>query len=177
MSENFHFQKSSGPASSGWRVAVLGRNPRRTLTRASVLLLGSFVVFKFLFLPIRVTGISMDPNYRDGRINFVNSLSYAWSEPRRGDVVAIQMAGRRVLLLKRVIGLPGETVAITRGVVTINGQILPEPYVKFSSGWDKDAVTLGPGEYFVVGDNRSMDVQHHTLGVTLRQRIVGKVLL
>jgi signal peptidase I len=163
-----------------WRRALVGRNPKRTMIRAACLLVISIVIFKFILLPVRISGISMDPTYRDGRVNFINRLAYLKSDPERYDVVGIRMAGTRVQLFKRVIGLPGETVAIRNGVVFINGEALPEPYLGAGSvnpDWQLEEKVLGPGQYFVVGDNRSMDQRFHEFGIAERLRIVGKVLL
>jgi len=77
----------------GWlRVALIGRNPKRTLIRAVILAICCFVffkffVFKFIVLPVRIEGYSMFPTYRDWGINFVNRLAYRHAEPQRGDVV------------------------------------------------------------------------------------------
>ena len=82
----------------------------------------------------------------------------------------------RVMLMKRIIGLPGETVAFVNGRVLINGQILDEPYEEDGKGcdWNCAPVTLGPDQYYVVGDNRSMPPEYHTHGIYQRSRIVGK---
>jgi len=117
------------------------------------------------------------PTYQDGRVNFVNRLAYLFHEPRRGDVVSIRLAGLHVMYMKRIVGLPGETVAFDDGHVLIDGRILDEPYVRRPCHWERKAVTLGPDQYFVVGDNRSMPIEDHTMGETRRERIVGKVLL
>ena len=81
------------------------------------------------------------------------------------------------MFLKRIIALPGETIAFHRGHVFINGQQLDEPYVKFSCDWEIAARVLGTNEYYFVGDNRSMAAGEHTKGVGDRSRIVGKTLL
>jgi len=91
--------------------------------------------------------------------------------------VTIRYAGEHLMLLKRIIGLPGETVAFDNGAVLINGQPLPEPYEKHPGDWTLLPRKLGPDEYFVVGDNRTMPYKQHTFGVVERFRIVGKVLL
>jgi len=155
---------------------AVGRRPRRTLARAGILLLSSLVTFKFLILPIRVVGISMIPAYRNGTVNFVNRISYSKAKPNRGDVVAIRMAGEKSLLLKRIIALPGERVAIRRGVVTINGAPLNEPYVLANRTWNSPEIHLNDNEYFVIGDNRTMDQRWHDFGVRKREDIVGKVI-
>jgi signal peptidase I len=167
---------------SDWRARLIfGRRPRRTLYRVLLLVVLSLLFFKFLFLPIRVTGISMAPTYRDRSINFVNRTSYLWSPPKRGDVVGIRsMTGNSLLYLKRIVGLPGETVKVEEGKIKINGQVLKEPYVKFNNRvfpWElPNRVTLAEDEYFVVGDNRGMNVNEHTFGTIHAHRIVGKVL-
>jgi len=158
------------------RILVIGRNPKVTLARAVVLAILCFVVFKFVLLHIRVEGISMLPTYQDGSAHFVNRLAYLWHEPRRGDVVSIRLAGVHLMYLKRIIGLPGETVAFANGQVLINDQVLDEPYEKLSCDWNLPPEKLGPDEYFVVGDNRTMPPENHTFGKVERDRIVGKTI-
>jgi signal peptidase I len=159
------------------RALLYGRNPKRTLIRIVVLVAVFCVAFGFVLLPIRITGISMLPNYPNGSLNLVNRLAYFRHEPQRGDVVSIRLTGPHVLFMKRIIGLPGETVAFENGRVLINGKILAEPYEKFSCDWNRPPVTLAADEYFFVGDNRSMPQEDHTFGIQKRNRIVGKVLL
>ncbi|MEI8044796.1 MAG: signal peptidase I [Verrucomicrobiota bacterium] len=149
----------------------------RTLARIVVLVTVSFVVFKFALLPIRVEGTSMLPTYQNRRINFVNRLAYRQREPQRGDVVSIRTTGFHIMYMKRIIGLPGETVAFHKGQAVIDGKVLSEPYVKFSCDWEVPPESLGPDEYFCVGDNRSMNPSEHFKFRAPRSRIVGKVLL
>jgi signal peptidase I len=159
------------------RTIVIGRNPRRTMVRVLVLICSCLVVFKFVLLPIRVEGVSMLPTYRSNGVNFVNRLAYSFHEPRRGDVVAIRLSGPSVMFMKRIIGLPGESVAFHEGHAYINGQLLEEPYVKFPSNWEHEPRQLGSTEYYVVGDNRSMPQADHSEGKAARERIVGRILL
>jgi signal peptidase I len=161
---------------SAIRRFVFGKNPRRTAIRVLVLAGISFIVFKWVLIPIRTEGSSMLPTYAPNRLHFVNRLSYGTGGPRRGDVVAIQMAGPHVLYVKRVVGLPGERVAIAEGQVQINGVPLSEPYVRHRRPWDVEEVTLGPREYFVIGDNRGMSVGQHDFGRAEVDRILGKVV-
>jgi signal peptidase I len=141
-----------------------------------VLAAASFITFKWLLIPIRTEGSSMLPTYAPDKLNLVNRFAYSGAKPVRGDVVAIRMAGPRVLYVKRVIGLPGERVALRGGTVFINGSALPEPYVKHRRPWDVDEVTLGQREYFVMGDNRGMSAADHDFGRVELERILGKVL-
>jgi signal peptidase I len=162
------------------RVVLIGRNPKFTLVRIAIttVLLVSF--FKFVLLPIRVQGPSMLPTYDSRGVNFVNRLAFIRSEPRRGDVIAIRYSGTHTMLMKRVIGLPGETVEFHRGDVLIDGTKLPEPYITnkvFQGDWTLPPETLAADEYFVVGDNRSMPSADHTFGRAKRYRIIGKIFL
>ena len=165
--------------SPGWVQRVLiGRNPKRTLVRIVILVVVSTVVFKFVLQPIRVEGVSMLPTYHDRGINLVNRLAYVFHQPRRGDVVAIRTpAGEHVMYMKRIIGLPGETVAFHRGRLYINGNPMDEPYVRFRCYWDHEPEQVGPDQYYVVGDNRDMPWDYHEKGRPARDLIVGKVVL
>lgn len=136
-----------------------------------------FLVRAYALIPIVVRGPSMLPTYQQSGINFVNRLAYLHSEPRRGDVVAIRTSGTSIMYMKRIVGLPGETVAFHEGHILINGKILNEPYVKFPCDWERAPVKLGGNQYFVVGDNRSMPEKYHVFGETERERIVGRILL
>ena len=169
---------SNSPPRPGWlRVIAVGRNPRVTLIRILILVVACFVVFKFILLPLRVTGISMEPTCKDHSINFLNRLDYLAHEPQRGDVVGIRFAGPHVVLMKRIVGLPGETIAFVNGEIFINGAPLAEPYEKNPCDWTLPPEKIGPDEYFVVGDNRTMPPQDHVFGRVERERILGKVLL
>jgi signal peptidase I len=154
------------------RRIVFGQNPRRTAVRVLVLAAISFITFKWVLIPTRTEGTSMLPTYAPDRLHFVNRLAYGASGPTRGDVVAIQLAGPHVVYIKRIVGLPGERVAVSGGLVQIDGAALPEPYVKHRRAWDLDEVTLGPREYFVIGDNRGTS----DYGRTTVDRILGKVV-
>jgi signal peptidase I len=165
------------------RIAVIGRNPKVTLARIVVLVVTCVVVFRFILLPIRVDGVSMLPAYKDRSVNFVNRLAYRLREPRRGDVVGILLVGTNVfyrkpglMYLKRIVGLPGETVAFREGRLLINGTPLEEPYVKDRCDWNCAPIAVGANQYFVVGDNRSVPQEFHTHGMAERGQILGKVL-
>ena len=165
-----------------WVKAVaVGRRPGRTLVRLALLIslaLVAFVVLRFVLLPVQITGPSMYPTFRDGSLNFINCLAYLRHEPQRGDVVGIRFSDSRVMLVKRIVGMPGEVLYFSRGKVYINGKALPEPYLKLpSKDWESPPKQLGPEEFYVVGDNRSMSFENHTKGGAERKRIIGKILL
>ncbi|HEY5043447.1 MAG TPA: signal peptidase I [Verrucomicrobiae bacterium] len=169
--------ETTSPPRHGWlRIVAVGRNPRLTLVRILVLVAACFVVFKFILLPLRVSGISMEPTYHDRSINFLNRLAYLTHEPQRGDVVSIRYAGPHVTLMKRIVGLPGETIEFVNGKIFINGVPLAEPYEKNPCDWNLPPEKIGPDEYYVVGDNRTMPPDDHVHGRVERKRILGKVL-
>ncbi|HTV61328.1 MAG TPA: signal peptidase I [Verrucomicrobiae bacterium] len=165
---------SSNPHS--WlRIILIGRNLKRTLFRAAIWAAVCFVIFKVALVRVEVIGISMLPTCPEYSRYWVNRCAYLWHEPRRGDIVAIRLAGPHEMLLKRIIGLPGETVAFSDGQVLINGVVLNEPYEKFPCNWDQPPVLLTNGEYYVCGDNRTMPAVDHEHGICQRYRIVGKI--
>jgi signal peptidase I len=155
---------------------LVGRRPSRTLVRAAIIVVVSVVTFGWVLRPIRAYGPSMQPTYRDGGLYLVNRLAYLAGEPRRGDVVAIRLAGPRVLFVKRVLGLPGERVRIDAGIVHVDEKPLDEPYVVHRAAWVMREKRLGNREYFVAGDNRGMPIDQHDLGTVSRDRIVGRML-
>ena len=165
------------------QVVTIGRRPRNTLIRIAVLVVVCFVTFKFVLLPIRIEGISMQPTCHDHQIGCVNRLAYLHHEPRRGDIISVRfskpdgLGNPSIMYMKRIIGLPGETVTFHGGHAYINGQLLDEPYIKFSCDWEHEPIQCGPGQYYVVGDNRSMPFEFHEQGRAERDRIIGKLFL
>jgi signal peptidase I len=155
---------------------ALGKSPARTMKRTAATAVLCIIVFRFLLIPARLHGTSMEPAYRNNSFNFINTLAYIRKEPVRGDVVGIRLAGRRVMLLKRIIGLPGENLEFRGGQLFINGEPFPEPYLKTESDWDMPGAEIGPDEYFAAGDNRSMPIENHELGRVRRERITGKAV-
>jgi signal peptidase I len=156
-----------------WGRLLIGRNPAVTVVRLVVLVALSSVLFKGVLIPVRVTGKSMEPTYRDGRVNFINRLAYHRDEPQRGDVVGLRRAPSRLLVLKRIVGLPGERISIRQGRVFIDGDELEEDYtdgqpIPPTSG----ERLLNEEEYFVIGDNRDLSAY----AVVERGDILGKVL-
>jgi signal peptidase I len=173
----------ANPPAPWWQVATVGRNPRTTLIRLLITAVLVYVGFRVSIQPVRVSGISMAPAYRDGQRKFINKLAYRFAPPRRGDVIAIRDAGKQVLLLKRVIGLPGERLRIVAGNVLIDGEPLDEPYllppadgIRNPAPWRIDEVRLKSDEHYVIGDNRSMRQEDHYFGIVNDSRIIGRLI-
>jgi len=184
VQDTINVTPGAGVHKPGWlQVILIGRRPRNTLLRILVLVAVCAVTFKFILLPIKVEGISMEPTYHNHRIDCINRLAYLRHDPQRFDVVGIRFSDPgtfstpREMLMKRIIGLPGETVSFHAGHAYINGELLNEPYLKFSCDWEHGPIQCGPDQYYVVGDNRSMPFELHTKGLADRNRIIGKVLL
>ena len=155
---------------------VFGKNPKVTLVRTLMLILGCYVVFAHVLIPIRVTGISMEPAYMDGRVNFVNRFAFHSHPPERGDVVGIMPDELRVMYMKRIIGLPRERIRIREGIVYVNDTPIEESYTKPNKEWNRRELRVGEGEYFVIGDNRTMPIELHAHGRVWATNIVGKVI-
>lgn len=158
------------------RTILIGRNPRRTLVRMAVTVVVCTVVFKYMFRPALVNGESMEPTVPDRGLRFINLLAYRGEDPQRGDIVAVRMAGKDMFYLKRVLGLPGETVELRDGVLLINQREVNESYLAYRGSWTMKPHTLGEDEYWVAGDNRSMPMANHKQGTTHRRFICGRLL-
>ncbi|MCC6381172.1 MAG: signal peptidase I [Dehalococcoidia bacterium] len=134
-------------------------------------------LFWLSFRPVVAIGPSMRPALAgDPGIGFENLWSYRLHDPHRGDIVSIESAiTEPQLLAKRVIGLPGETVAIVAGGVLIDGRPLAEPYVTYGSDEDLEPWLLGPGEYWVMGDNRQDSLDSRAFGPVDREDFHGQI--
>jgi len=169
----------SQSGNSSWlRTIAIGRNPLFTLIRIIILVVSTVILFGYVFVAVRITGISMAPNYVNGRLNLVNKLAYRKAEPKRGDVVAIRLVGERVVLLKRIIGLPGERVFMNQTRVYVNGEHLKEHYVKnaIHRSWTGKYWILEKDQYLVIGDNRQMPMSAHYYEVSNKKNIIGKAV-
>ncbi|MEJ0053426.1 MAG: signal peptidase I [bacterium] len=138
----------------------------------------------FIAQPFVVQGESMHPTFENGDYLIIDELSYDFSAPRRGDVVVFRYPGdTSVFYIKRIIGLPGETVRITKGVVNIqraDGSDLAlesEPYISAEDATYTLSTSLGQGEYFVMGDNRPNSSDSRVWGTLPEKDIMGRVFL
>ena len=160
------------------KIILIGRSPRRTLIRSAIIAVVCIIVFKYLLIPIRIQGMSMEPTYHDGSINFVNTLYYRFRPLKRGSIVVIPIgSGADYMHLKRIVGLPGERVCFREGRLLIDGEPILEAYVKYECDWNiEEEVLVGANEYYVVGDNRSTPIDTHKKGLVYRGKIRGNPL-
>ena len=159
-----------------WQRYLVGRHPLRTLRRIALVVVSAVLVFTYVLMPVRGVGVSMDPTIRPGEFVLVNRLTYRLRAPARGDIVAVRLAGRRAVYVKRLVALPGERLAIRGGQMIVNGTRLDEPYVVHRDAWQLPETPLGEDEYFVVGDNRGMPMALHDMGTTSHARLLGTVI-
>ena len=148
---------------------------RRFFLRLGSIALSAFVIFKYLLLPCVISGASMEPTVHSNGFTFCWSGKYWFREPRRGDIVIIKYDDG-IFFLKRVAALPGETVEFRKGKLYVDGKVQDEPYVKFPCDWEMEPVKVEPGQYYVVGDNRSMPFHQHQKGAVRGKRIIGAPL-
>ncbi len=144
--------------------------------RLLLIALGTYLIFGHVVVPVRLRGASMEPNYHDGSLHFSWRPAYLFSEPKRRDVVLVRFAGSRVMLLKRIVALAGETVEFREGQVFVNAAPRDEPYVTLPCDWNLPPRKVAPGNVYVIGDNRSMPLEQHDFGQTSRKRLRGTLL-
>lgn len=126
---------------------------------------------------VRVDGFSMRPTLQDGEYILVNKLAYKTGEPHRGDIIVfIFPVNPQEDLIKRVIGLPGETVSVHNGIVSINGAPLSEAYIASPPAYDGDWV-VPDGQLFVLGDNRNDSRDSHQWNFLPIENVIGKAVL
>ena len=137
----------------------------------------------FLVQPFYVKGASMEPNFYDHEYLVIDELSYRLREPVRGEIVVFRYPrDPSQFFIKRVIGLPGETVEVTGGNILLyndehpNGLKLDETYLPTDLRTNgKDRVTLGDGEYYVMGDNRNESLDSRSFGAIHLTDVIGRV--
>lgn len=141
----------------------------------------------FLIQPFYVKGASMEPNFYDHEYLIIDEITYRFNEPQRGDIVVFRYPRNpQEYFIKRMIALPGETIQIKDGAVTIfnkenpdgltlNEYYLPEGLKTY--GLSEEKVELSADEYFVLGDNRNSSKDSRSFGPVNRTYITGRVLL
>lgn len=172
---------------AGMNVSNAETSSKGSLVVYTIAALGLAIFIRFVVAaPYIVSGASMENTFQDFNYLIVDRLSYDFGDPRRGDVIVFdlpQESGRA--LIKRVIGLPGETVILNGTTVTIvndanpEGFTLSEPYLSPENvgGASNMRITLAPDQFFVLGDNRRVSADSRLWGALPREDIVGRVFL
>lgn len=166
----------------------------REIVETVILTLLIFFAIHFSVQPYFVDGPSMQPGLHTGDLVMVNLLSYHFGSPQRGDVIVFyppanhdhtcqQNDPQHECFVKRIVGIPGDTISITPGAVFVDNVKLNEPYIyPLAPGQNENPVVvpslhLGAGQYFVLGDNRDNSTDSRFFGPITRDSIIGKVQL
>lgn len=176
------------PAKSGWKNFI--REVLETLGLAVLL----FLVINIISARVRVDGFSMRPTLQDGEFVLINRLAYQLGTFQRGDIIVFRPPMypeadffRRLLglpnisddyedYIKRIIGLPGDTVKIGNGTVLINGTPIGEPYIAAAPAYSGEW-TVPEGNIFVLGDNRNNSADSHAWGFLPEKNVLGKAMV
>lgn len=140
----------------------------------------TYLIITFVGQRTRVSGSSMETTLSNGDNLIVDKISFRFRDPRRYEIIVFPYQyQKKTYYIKRIIGLPGETVQVKDGHVYINGQLLDEHYGNEpmqDPGIAAEPITLGPDEYFVLGDNRnhSADSRDPSVGVLHRKDLLGR---
>lgn len=159
------------------RAAASGRRAHlaREIIETIVLTVVIFVAIRYSVQTFRVDGDSMKPGLNSQEYVLVNKLAYLFNGPSRGDVIVFHFPVNPAEdFIKRVIGLPGDTIQVTPTQIIVNGDVLKEPYISQPLNQTVVNITLKPGEYFVLGDNRPFSSDSRSWGTVPRDYIIGK---
>ncbi len=145
------------------------------LTETLVLSVVLFLIINTISARIRIESISMQPTLYENDFVIVNRLAYKLGEPGRGDIIVFRYPPdpEREPYIKRVIGLPGETIKVAEGRVFVNDVQIREPYIKASPAYE-GAWQVPEGYLFVLGDNRNNSSDSHSWGMVPIENVIGK---
>jgi len=147
------------------------------LLQVVIVALAIIIPVRYYFIkPFYVKGASMEPSFHDNEYLVIDEISYRFKEPLRGEIVVFRYPrDPGQFFIKRIVGLPGETVQVTGSEVFVNGEELEEIYLESDEITKGEiVVTLQTDEYFVLGDNRSFSLDSRSFGPLKREFIVGK---
>src|SRR5271155_74356 len=171
---------SAPPAKAPSHSAQVLRHEVRVWTRDLLIAIGlALVIIVFLYQPVKVEGTSMAPLLSDQERIFINKFVYRFEPIERGDVVVFWYPlDRSKSFIKRVIGLPGETLEMRQGTLYVNGNMVPEPYVplRYEDFSNFGPVTVPRDSYFVMGDHRISSNDSRVFGAVENKFIYGRAV-
>jgi signal peptidase I len=166
----------------GKYMKIIKTNQMKPIVREVLFTLVMALLFYGIFnLVLETRGIgqtSMEPTIEPGERFVVSKISYRLHDPERGDIIILHSPydPTGIPNIKRIIGLPGETIDIKNGTVLINGRILEEPYLVQPTTGTTTALHIPAGNYFVMGDHRSVSLDSRSWGLLPRENIMGKTI-
>jgi len=143
-------------------------------------------IFLFVYLlvlqPHKIKGASMEPNFHDGEYILTDKVSYRLGNPNRGDVIVFKAPpADKDEFIKRIVGLPGETVRIEQGKLYVDDRVIEEKYIEEKAvtrsgqfAKENKTITIPADSYFVLGDNRDHSLDSRSLGLISRDKITGR---
>ena len=156
----------------------LTRRILRDILETALFTIAIFLLVRSTIQPYRIAGTSMDPNFAESQFLIVNKLAYLLDEPAHGDVIIFHHPdGSGVDVIKRVIGLPGDTIEVRQGQVFIDNLPTSEAYAVLPATYNAAPELVGTGELYVLGDNRADSADSHTWGTLSQTTLVGKAWL
>jgi len=137
-----------------------------------------FIIYQFFGRPFIVQGVSMEPNFQNGDRLIIDMISYRFNNPERGDVVVFyrRPGDNSIFNIKRIIGLPGDHIALRNGDIFVNGKIIQEKYFVssvYTPAVNRTDFSLAEDQFFVMGDNRAMSFDSRNWGPLEKSDIIG----
>lgn len=166
----------------GTRALAVGRQVGHYVIIVLLAVGSYFLVSHYFLQAVRVVGVSMVPTLRDADSYLLNRWVFYLRAPRRLDVVVLRDPLDNGFSVKRVVAVAGETVSLKGGEVYVNGRRIEEPYLRpgtatyATSGVTEQTFQCGPGQFFVLGDNRQVSIDSRAYGPVPRQNILGLVI-
>jgi len=150
----------------------------REIVETIALTLIIFLVIRFAIQSYRVSGVSMQPGLQTNEYVLVNKIAYLFHPPERGDVIVFHFPlDTSQDFIKRVIGLPGDTITYNSSMVQVDGVVLNEPYISQASNPDAKTIKVPANDFFVMGDNRPASDDSRDWGFVPKEDLVGKAVL
>lgn len=147
------------------------------LLRVVLVALCAWLLFGYILRPAIIKGESMMPTYGSFSVNICWLPAYWFAEPAVGDIVTVRYVDNRTMLLKRIVALEDDTVEFREGKLMVNGTVCEQPWNSLTEcNWNLPPRVVEKGCVYVVGDNRTMNIDDQIFGQVEKSRLAGKPL-
>ncbi len=158
-----------------WIIPI--KNWKKAIIRTSIVIILILLINAFFIKVFRTVGQSMEPTIKNGSVVFINKLAYINHLPKIGDIIVFKTSNKPYLyFVKRVLGLPNDTVSFRHGNLYIDGIKKPQPYLTFKGSWNVKPFKVKKNFIFVTGDNRHFSWNEQFHAQINRKDIVGEVI-